>query len=511
MSSARFVRSSRLSSISSFRHHRRFKKVVLILGALLLLANSAAASAATMTIDSYPNPAVAGEKLRYHVIVRQGAGQPCTNVTIALNLPAGVTFNRSWPGGSHNGSQVRWNLSRLHNQTVDRWAEVTVDPGAAIGSSLSASGSVSGSNCSTQSGTTTTPVDPGGQPALTLDKSASRSHVDAGGQFNYTISYANTGNAPATGVVISDTLPANTTFSSATGGGVNAGGTVTWNLGTVNAGATGSVTLTADVASPLANGTVLQNTASMTSAELPVVTSPTVDVTVDSAPVLRISKSAASTHASPGETINYTILYENVGSDRATNIVLRDTLPADVTFLNSSPAGSVSNGVLTIDAGSLDAGTTAQAYVSVSVNSPLADQTVLENRVSIASNETAEVDGPQTDVTVTSSPELTLSKSVSRSTVPAGEQVVYTLHYENIGSDRATNVVLQDVLPSDSQFVSATGGGTFSGGQATWNLGSLDAGASGSVNLTVEVFDPIANGTILHLSLIHISEPTRLC
>src|SRR5256712_3128971 len=43
--------------------------------------------------------------------------------------------------------------------------------------------------------------------------------VQAGANVTYTISYANTGSAGATGVVLADTVPANTTFVSATAGG----------------------------------------------------------------------------------------------------------------------------------------------------------------------------------------------------------------------------------------------------------------------------------------------------
>src|SRR2546427_5364844 len=75
----------------------------------------------------------------------------------------------------------------------------------------------------------------------------------------YTISYSNTGTADATGVAITDTVPTNTTFVSATGGGSFAAGTVTWNLGNLPASASGSVQLVVQVVTPLANGTVITN------------------------------------------------------------------------------------------------------------------------------------------------------------------------------------------------------------------------------------------------------------
>src|SRR5206468_8800662 len=92
-------------------------------------------------------------------------------------------------------------------------------------------------------------------PVLTISKTDSPDPVNAGSDITYTISYSNTGNMDATGVVISDTLPANTSFVSATGGGTQAAGVVTWNIGNLNAGSSASVQLVVQVASPLANGT----------------------------------------------------------------------------------------------------------------------------------------------------------------------------------------------------------------------------------------------------------------
>jgi uncharacterized repeat protein (TIGR01451 family) len=48
----------------------------------------------------------------------------------------------------------------------------------------------------------------------------------------YTISVTNFGPSSASGVVVTDSLPATVTFVSATGGGLNNSGIVNWNLGT---------------------------------------------------------------------------------------------------------------------------------------------------------------------------------------------------------------------------------------------------------------------------------------
>lgn len=54
-------------------------------------------------------------------------------------------------------------------------------------------------------------------------------------------------------------------------------------------------------------------------------------------PVMTFSKEASVDHANPGDIIVYTLSYENLGGGDATNVTIRDTLPADVTLVGSDP------------------------------------------------------------------------------------------------------------------------------------------------------------------------------
>src|SRR5205823_3841899 len=58
-----------------------------------------------------------------------------------------------------------------------------------------------------------------------------------GQTLTYTLTITNNGNQGATGVLLTDTLPAHTTFVSASDGGTFGGGVVTWNIGSLAAGA----------------------------------------------------------------------------------------------------------------------------------------------------------------------------------------------------------------------------------------------------------------------------------
>ncbi len=86
---------------------------------------------------------------------------------------------------------------------------------------------------------------PVGEPIanLVLTKSAP-SGIEAGGTIEYRLRVANMGGAAATNLLVSDTLPAGTTYGS---GGSELGGVVTWTLGSLAAGSAEEFTFTVTV------------------------------------------------------------------------------------------------------------------------------------------------------------------------------------------------------------------------------------------------------------------------
>ncbi len=66
-------------------------------------------------------------------------------------------------------------------------------------------------------------------PAFVVSKTDAGIPVGAGSRVDYTITLHNIGDAPATGVKITDPIPAHTTFTSAVDGGTFAAGKVTWS------------------------------------------------------------------------------------------------------------------------------------------------------------------------------------------------------------------------------------------------------------------------------------------
>ena len=83
----------------------------------------------------------------------------------------------------------------------------------------------------------------GNVPYIQMTKSVDKANAVKNDNLTYTIIYQNTGSAIASNVVISDTVPVNTTYiaNSATNDGQFDGTNVVWNLGNIASGASGSV------------------------------------------------------------------------------------------------------------------------------------------------------------------------------------------------------------------------------------------------------------------------------
>lgn len=172
-------------------------------------------------------------------------------------------------------------------------------------------------------------------PSISLDKTDTPDPVKAGENITYTLAYA-VFDAPVSGLKLVDTLPANTTFVSASNGGTydNTTNKVTWDLGTVNPGSY-TVTLTIKVAGSITNGTLIINTAVLTGGGVEMKTA-TQKTTINSGPILTIVKSVEKSPVYPGDSVNYIVTIKNNGSDTAFNLRLADTMPAGFTYDDGS-------------------------------------------------------------------------------------------------------------------------------------------------------------------------------
>ncbi|HWB13519.1 MAG TPA: DUF4214 domain-containing protein [Pirellulales bacterium] len=293
------------------------------------------------------------------------------------------------------------------------WGDGTTTAGT-VASNGSGGFSVNGTHTYAASGTDTILVhvaDLGGSTAdatstatvtsSSADVSISKSGPSSGtvGQnLTYTITVTNgTGAASAAAVTMTDTLPSDVTFVSATdtsGGTIStSGSTVTDDIGALAAGASDTITIVVTPDSST-GGTTITNSASVTTTTTntgtPTTASASTDIApVTAAPTLTIDKSASAT-GTVGQNLTYTITIGNTGTGDATGTTFLDTLPAGETFVSAtdSMGGTVTNngGTLSETIGTLAAGATDTITVVVTPDSSLADQSVTNTASVSATN-----------------------------------------------------------------------------------------------------------------------------
>ena len=305
----------------------------------------------------------------------------------------------------------------------------------------------------------------------------------------------------ASNVVLSDTLPATLSYvpGSATGSVTLSAGALTWNLGSLSRGASGSISFQATVNTGVTAGTLIAASASLACTEAPTPVNSTANITVSpTSPVLTLTATANQTVAAPGNTITFTLSYSATAA-AASNVTITDVLPANLTYVTGSAGsnGSYSAGTLTWAIGNLSAGAGSSVTFQATINAGTAAGAALVNSANITCTQApTPVTGTAT-VTVIP-PVLTLTAAASPTVAAPGATITCTVTYSATVAG-ATNVTLTDALPANLTYLtgSASGGGTYAAGTLTWSLGHLNVGATGSLTFQATVAPGLADGTLI--------------
>jgi uncharacterized repeat protein (TIGR01451 family) len=221
-------------------------------------------------------------------------------------------------------------------------------------------------------------LQPGIDLALTMTDAPDP--VALGSNLTYTINVANLADLIATGVHLTDTLPAgaNLVSATATQGSCSGAGTITCDLGSINGGAQATVAIT--IKPPAVRN--ISNTASVSANETEPNTannSATQNTVVDFAD-LSLKAAALQTSAPAGGRVTYLFAVSNGGIIPASNVVIDITLPAEVTFVSCTTAAGACGGAgnsRTVTLPSLAAGASQSISIAATVNGGTANGTVL--------------------------------------------------------------------------------------------------------------------------------------
>lgn len=344
--------------------------------------------------------------------------------------------------------------------------------------------------------------------------------VAAGSRVTYTLEYANIGDRNATGVVLTEQVPALSRFDadasdprwSCAEDGV-AGAQCTLELGDLAGDFSpeygqGRVlfAVTVDASVPAGSreivNTVVIGAPGQTDRDLDNnLHTHTLEFDGLVAPDVYAIKSDTDTSLEPGAQIVYTILYGNQGTRGATSVVLTEQVPEHTQFLatGSSDGWSCADGATAgtecsyTHPGTLEPGDSHSLQFVVQLDNPLPiDLTSISNTVSVVDDGSNGTDlNPdnnsstvETVVVVNASLEITKEQTGGDNPVSFAQRVLdYTITVRNTGNNNHTGLVLSETLPDGSD-----GTAMLEGPQESLNTnGILEVGESWTYTISYEV------------------------
>jgi len=318
-----------------------------------------------MSIDktAWPDPVAPGGLLTYTLTVHNRSAIPLSSMTITDAIPAHTALASATPTYTLAGGVIKW-----EGYAIPTWDSLVLTLAVTVGqvtSGTTISNDAYGAWCieiltPTHGAPVTTLVQ---DPALRITKIASADSVAPSARLGYTLTVTSETTVPATGVVITDAIPADTTFAAATG--VYSNGVVTWSGLKLAPGASLPVTLAVTVGQ-VASGTLITNDAyAAWCSAVPTPVHGALVTTLVQDPVLRIAKIASADSVAPSARLGYTLTVTSETTVPATGVVITDAIPADTTF--AAATGVYSNGVVTWSGLSLDPGASLHVILAVTV------------------------------------------------------------------------------------------------------------------------------------------------
>ncbi|MFC1997304.1 GEVED domain-containing protein [Chloroflexota bacterium] len=331
-----------------------------------------------------------GDIIHYTLIYSNTGGLDALNSFITETVPSNTTFNSlaSTTGWSCLDNApantpctfALGNISASQNAQSIVFA-VTVDATIPAGvleilnsAEISATLMSRGDHLATES----TPVE--AVPDLYVNKNG-EAPAAPGTVFVYSLDFGNNGTQGATGVVLTDTVPVNTTFNkNASSSGWScadddpAGSLCKLDVGLLKASDFDSVNFAVNIVDQLPDGVrTITNTAEISDDATngvdlnPADNRDTLSVLAAAAD-LSLSKTASYDPAIAGGNQVYTLTLVNHGPTAAEKTILIDNLPSAVTFVSAPPECSQNNGTVTCELGNIPVSGVVNVPIVVTVN-----------------------------------------------------------------------------------------------------------------------------------------------
>ena len=462
----------------------------------------------------------AGENVTYTVTAVNQGPDDGEGISVKDVLPAGVSYV-GHANGSYNPGTGIWNVGDL---AVGASTSLAVTVKVTVDGTFT---NVAQIQTSDHFDPDSTPGNENGAPYeddeddaviaaspvidLEVDKIVDKAQADPFEHVVWTVTVTNKGPSAATGVTAYDELPANWVHVSDSGGGAYDPGTHLWTIGTLPAGGSTSLAVTAYATlgvTVMGHGPVPPGYTNV--AEIATANEPDVDSTPgneDGAPYeddeddafipiralsdLALTKTVDNPTPYVGSQVAFTVTVTNEGPQPAVGVLIEDVLPTGLTYVSNNVGAAYSPGPGIWDIGLMLPGWSRTLTVWATVDVP----GVITNVAQVNHNEhfdldsTPDNDDPaeddQDDAVIDGQPlaDVELDKTVDKAEADPFEHVVWTVAVTNKGPSAATGLTVADPLPANWVYVSDSSG-AYDTNTTIWTIGALPAGGSTQLQIT---------------------------
>ena len=450
-----------------------------------------------------------GDAVTYLIVVTNAGpsavvAAPFTDVAPASLV--GVSWTCAASAGSScaasgSGNAINTSVSLLPSGSATFTVNATV-AGSASGviantASIDAPLGVTETAPADNTATDTTSVTPTAD--LLVTKTDGLTSIAAGEVDTYTIVVTNAGPSTIAGASVTDVVPASivgATWTCAASAGSTCGsasGSGNINqLVTLLTGGTATLTVTGTLAASTAAGT-LTNTVNVAMPVGSIDPTPANNQATDNTAIVRhadieVQKTDGASSATPGQTVQYTVVVTNHGPSNVAGVNVTDSLPAvltGATWTCTTTAGSVcspsGSGSINTLVDLLSGGTatfTIDATVAASALGVLANTATASVPPGVIDPVPGNNSATDTD-TLNPVADLAITKTDFSPTATPGAPVTYTVVVSNAGPSAVVGATVADALPASMSAVSWTC--SISGS------GSCPASGTGNVNVPVSL------------------------
>jgi uncharacterized repeat protein (TIGR01451 family) len=331
------------------------------------------------------------------------------------------------------------------------------------------------------------------QPRLLLESQVLSATALPGQPLTYRLTATNAGTYAAENVTLTVAHDPQTPYLAATPPPTD--GDHTWQLGTLAAGATQTVTVTVQVADTVAEGMMLHQQATLAGDGLAPQTADA-NTYVGTLP-FAFSMRALTPTVQPGELLTYTLAYTNTSEQPLEQLVLTTTYAAHTVYHRASSPPTQGDHVWQL--APLAPGTADQIILTLRVLATTPAGTQLRTQAALHGAGLGSV--TRTTATIVTAlaqerPPLALGIRATPATVQPGQLLTYTLAYTNTSEQPLEQLVLTTTYAAHTAYQRAEPPPTQD--DHVWYLAALPAGAAGAITVVVRILAmPPEDGLLL--------------